>query len=134
MASRRTYPLRTVDQRKRLITDVMRAPDDWIAPLAEPTRTLEQNAKLWPMLGELQRQVPELRPYSTEDIKFRFMDALGSEMRFLPKLEGQGMFPVGLRSSTLTVDQFSALIELIYAYGAKHGVRWSDEPQQEQAA
>jgi hypothetical protein len=47
-------------------------------------------------------------------------------MRFLPALEGEGMFPVGLRSSTLTVSQFSGLIELLYAYGAKHGVRWSE--------
>jgi len=39
------------------------------------------------------------------------------------------MFPVGLRSSTLTVEQFSGLVELIYAYGAKHGVVWS-EPKQ----
>ena len=47
-------------------------------------------------------------------------------MRFLPALEGEGMFPVGLRSSTLTVQQFSALVELIYAFGAKHDVRWSE--------
>jgi hypothetical protein len=32
------------------------------------------------------------------------------------------MFPVGYRSSVLTVDQFSALLELIHAYAAKHGV------------
>jgi hypothetical protein len=54
-------------------------------------------------------------------------------LRFLPELEGQGMFPVGLRSSTLTVEQFSGLVELIYAFGAKHNVRWS-EPIQKVAA
>jgi hypothetical protein len=41
-------------------------------------------------------------------------------------LEGEGMFPIGLRSSTLTVAQFAGLIELIFAFGAKHGVRWSE--------
>jgi hypothetical protein len=61
-----------------------------------------------------------------DDIKLRFLNALGTELRFLPTLEGEGMFPVGLRSSTLTKDQFSGLIELLYAYGAKHGVRWTD--------
>jgi hypothetical protein len=54
---------------------------------------------------------------------------LGQEMRFLPELEGAGMFPVGQRSSTLSKSQFTGLIELLFAYGAKHGVRWSDKSQ-----
>jgi hypothetical protein len=39
------------------------------------------------------------------------------------------MFPVGQRSSTLSKSQFTGLIELLFAYGAKHGVRWSDKSQ-----
>lgn len=127
MASRRFYRLSSRRRREQLCHDAMRVPDGWVASIAEPTRTLEQNAKLWPMLEDIQRQVPEMQGYTTEDIKLRFMDALGTEMRFLPKLEGQGMFPVGHKSSTLTVEQFSGLIELIYQFGARHGVRWSDE-------
>jgi len=102
------------------------APADYVMRLAKETRRDAQNRKLWPMIADLQRQVPELATYSAEDIKLRFLNALGTEMRFLPTLEGEGMFPVGMRSSTLTVAQFSALIELLYAYGAQHGVRWSD--------
>lgn len=97
-----------------------------VMKIAKETRSDVQNRKLWPMIADLQRQVPEMAPYSAEDIKLRFLNALGVEMRFLPALEGQGAFPVGLRSSTLTVEQFSALIELLYAFGAKHGVRWSE--------
>lgn len=115
---------------KRLIDE---AADGDVMTLAKPTRTLEQNAKLWPMLEDLREQVPALGSYSTDDIKLRFLNALGVEMRFLPALENEGMFPVGLKSSTLTKDQFSGLIELIYAYGAKHGVRWSD-PAERKAA
>jgi hypothetical protein len=48
------------------------------------------------------------------------------EMRFLPALEGGGMFPVAQRSSLLTVEQFSGLIELLTMYGAKHQVRWTE--------
>ena len=47
-------------------------------------------------------------------------------LRTVPTLEGEGMFPVGLRSSTLTVAQFSALVELLYKFGAEHGVLWTD--------
>lgn len=112
--------------RKRAHDLIDKAPQGWVMKLAEPTRSDEQNRKLWPMIADIQRQVPEMAPYSAEDIKLRFLNALGVEMRFLPTLEGQGMFPVGSRSSTLTVEQFSGLIELLYAYGAKHGVEWSE--------
>ena len=32
------------------------APDGYVVTIAEPTRTLEQNSKLWPMLAELAEQ------------------------------------------------------------------------------
>lgn len=107
----------------KLIDD---APADFVMKLAKETRRDAQNRKLWPMLADLQRQVPGMETFATEDIKHRFLNALGTEMRFLPTLEGEGMFPVGMKSSTLTVAQFAGLIELIYAFGAKHDVRWTD--------
>lgn len=103
-----------------------RAPAGYVAKIGAETRRDRQNAKLWPMLTDIQKQVEGMELFSLDDIKLRFLNALGVEMRFLPALEGQGMFPVGLRSSTLTVEQFSGLIELLYRYGAEHGVRWSD--------
>jgi hypothetical protein len=114
---------------KRLIDG---ADHGYVMRLGAETRRDVQNRKLWPMLKDIQQQVPGFDAFTTEDIKHRFMNALGTEMRFLPELEGQGMFPVGMRSSTLTVAQFSGLVELIYAFGAKHNVRWSD-PQQDAA-
>ena len=119
-------------QREYAIRCVQDAPEGYAVQIAKPTRTLEQNQKLWPMLEDLRAQVPELSGYSTDEIKLRFLNALGVEMRFLPCLEGEGAFPVGLRSSTLTKDQFSALIELLFEYGSRHGVEWS-EPQRNAA-
>jgi hypothetical protein len=78
------------------------------------------------MIEDIRRQVEGMDAFTRDDIKLRFLNALGTEMRFLPELDGAGMFPVGLRSSTLTKEQFSGLIELLYEYGARHGVRWSD--------
>lgn len=116
---------------KRLIDE---APDGHVVKLGAETRRDAQNRKLWPMLQDLRSQVPELASYALDDIKLRFLNALGAEMRFLPALENEGMFPVGLKSSTLTVQQFAGLIELIYAYGAKHGVRWSEPVAERRAA
>lgn len=113
-------------QRRHAMQLIMHAPIGWVMKLAAETRRDAQNRKLWPMLQDIQRQVPGMATYSTEDIKHRFLNALGTEMRFLPTLEGEGAFPVGLKSSTLTVAQFAGLIELLYQFGAKHDVRWSD--------
>lgn len=115
--TQRAYAKRLIDQ----------APADWVVRIGAPTRTLDQNAKLHAMLTELRQRLPELRPFTIDDLKLRFLNVLGTEMRFLPELEGQGSFPVGLRSSTLTVQQFSGLVELINAYAARHGVVFSDK-------
>jgi hypothetical protein len=114
--SQKAYAHRLIDE----------APADFVMKLAKETRRDIQNRKLWPMLQDIQRQVPGMETYSADDIKLRFLNLLGTEMRFLPTLEGEGMFPVGMKSSTLTVAQFAALIELLYKFGAEHGVRWSE--------
>lgn len=109
------------------------AGEGYVVRIGKETRSEEQNRKLWPMLDDIRRQVPEMAEFNRDDMKLRFLNALGVEMRFLPALEGEGVFPVGLRSSTLTKAQFSALIELLYKYGAENGVVWSD-PAERQAA
>ena len=104
---------------------ILGAPDGYVMTLAEETRTQEQNRLMWPLIADIQNQVEETKVYAADDMKLRFLNALGKEMRFLPELEGGGMFPVGQRSSTLTKKQFAALIEIIYAWGARHDVQWS---------
>jgi hypothetical protein len=105
------------------------AKDGYHVIISEPNRSLAQNAMLHALIADIQAQVPETATFSADDMKLRFLHALGQEMRFLPELEGAGMFPVGQRSSTLSKSQFTGLIELLFQYGAKHGVRWSDKSQ-----
>lgn len=107
---------------KKLIDE---APDGYAAAIGEETRTQAQNRLMWPLIADIQNQVPEMSTYSADDIKLRFLNALGTELRFLPELEGAGMFPVGQKSSTLTKKQFTGLVELMFMFGAKHGVKWS---------
>lgn len=125
MSDKRTVFLVGDTQRQYAKNLIDKAPTNFVVRLGEATRSDLQNRKMWPMLADLQKQVPEFATFSAEDMKLRFLNALGMELRFLPSLEGAGMFPVGMRSSTLTKTQFAALIELIYAVGAKHRVLWS---------
>ena len=93
-------------------------------------RTSEQNKKLWPMLADVAIQCRmmidgKMQQANGDDWKNVFIAALDGEQRIAKGINGGMVF---LRSSSrkLTKRQFSDLIELIYAYGAEHGVFWSE--------
>jgi hypothetical protein len=93
--------------------------------LKRPTRSLNQNSKLWPMLSDVQKQVNWYDTQLTsEDWKIIFMASLNKQ-RAVPGIDG-GF--VGLSRSTKKLEkpEFSQLIELIYAFGSERQVAWSE--------
>lgn len=119
--------IRLISPRQRAFakSEIDRAPDGYIVTIKEPTRTLDQNALMWAMLGDLSKQQPEGITATPDDWKALVMNACGHECQFLTGLDGKP-FPVGFRSSRLTVRQMSDMIEWMHAYGARHGIRWSE--------
>jgi len=105
-----------------------RAPHGAVVNIREATRTTDQNAKLWAMLSDVSRAKPEGRRHTPDTWKCLFMSACGHAVQFEQGLDGTP-FPIGFRSSRLSKSQMSDLIEFIYAYGAQHGVVWSDETE-----
>lgn len=93
-------------------------------------RTLDQNSKLWAMLGDVSRQVDwygrHLSPWAWKDI---FTAAL-KKQDVVPGIDG-GFVVLGEHTSRMTKAQMSELLELMMAFGANHKVVWSD-PQYEQ--
>jgi hypothetical protein len=100
------------------------APDGTQVEFREKRRTDDQNRLMWAELTTLAR----LRPYhngvrmSPDTYKCMFMHALGHETRFIPTMDGDGVFPLGMRSSRLTIPEMSDLIELLNAFAAREGV------------
>jgi hypothetical protein len=125
MSDRRTIKLTGHMAKERAKRLIDQAPANYVVAIAEETRSQEQNRLMWPLIADIREQVPGMDAFAPDDIKLRFLHALGQELRFLPELEGAGMFPVGQRSSTLSKTQFTALIELMFEYGSRHGVQWS---------
>lgn len=103
----------------------------WVMELRPAKRTDEQNRALWSLIGQVHKQRPMHNgiKMTPELWKAVFMDAWGAEVSFLPKLEGDGMFPAGHRSSQLTKHEFVSLIEFILAWTAREGltIRHFDE-------
>ena len=110
-----------------------RAPINGVVTVREATRNNEQNARMWAMLSDVSRAKPEGRHWTTETWKAAFMHALGHQVQFCEGLDGSGPFPLGFRSSRLTVRQMADLITCIQEYGDRHRVRWTD-PALEAAA
>jgi hypothetical protein len=105
---------------------VRKAPDGWVMELSDQRRTSEQNRKLWPALTDISIQVDwHGTRLSPEDWKTVFLAALSQEMRLVPNLDNTGLVSLRRSSSGLSKNEFSDLLELIMAFGAQRGVKWS---------
>lgn len=119
--------LRILTRRNRMdvLKEVQGLPDGYEVVLRAPSRSTDQNAKMWAMLSDIASACPEGRKHSTEVWKALFMHALQYEVRFEQGLNGEP-FPVGFRTSRLSKAQMADLITFIAEYGDRHGVRWTD--------
>jgi hypothetical protein len=128
-----TIRLTNASNRSRAALLCHQAPIGAVVNIRPPTRTGEQNSKMWAMLSDIARAKPQGRELTTDKWKALFMDAIGIPADWEPGING-GVVNVGYRSSRLTKEQMSEMIEQIYAYGAEHGVEWSEPRQEANAA
>ena len=125
--SRVRYRLTHAESRHRAAEAVRTAPDGWYVTLQEPTRTLDQNALLWALLTDVSRQVEWYgRQLGPEDWKHVFTASL-RRLDVVPNLEGTGFVALGLSTSRMSKRELSDLCELILAFGAERGVRWTEQ-------
>lgn len=124
--------LRSAFARQRAKELIDQAPDGYVAQVREPTRTNAQNDLMWALLTDVARAKPGGRSHPPKVWKCVFMDALPGDAfkaLWVPSLDGESVVNTGHRSSKLTKAQMSDLIESIYAFGADHGVAWTDEQE-----
>lgn len=129
MTDTQTIRLLGPTQREYAMQQIKAANVGDVVTIGPENRSQAQNRKMWPMLQDIKRCVPSASNFSLDDIKLIMMNALSSELKRLPTMDGSGYFPVGQRSSLLNKKQFRDLIEIIYMYGAKHDVQWSEKSQ-----
>lgn len=118
---KRTFILAHAQARQNAINCIAMAPTGHCVTVAEPTRTLEQNALMWPLLQKLADQVVWYGVKLSADDWKDLLTASLRKQRSAPGLDG-GFVVFGERTRTYSKAEFSELIELIYAFGAQHGV------------
>ncbi len=90
-------------------------------------RTTDQNSRMWAMLTDVATQLEwHGRRLRADDWKLVFLDGLKRELRIVPNLDGTGFVNLGRSSSDLSKAEMSDLMELIAAFGARHGVQFHD--------
>lgn len=118
--------LSTDRNRARAAAIVQKAPADWMAVIKPRSRNDEQNDKMWAMLFDVAKSRPNGRVATPDVWKVIFMHDLNHEMHFEIGLDGRP-FPMGYRSSRLTVAQMADLITFIQQWGDANGVAWTKD-------
>ena len=104
---------------------VQQAPEGYCVEVKPKTRSLEQNRRMWAMLGDIANQVvwyeKKLTPENWKDI---FSAAL-KKQEVVPGMEG-GFVVLGQSTSKMTIAEMTELQELMMAFGVERNVQWND--------
>lgn len=96
----------------------------------EPTRSSEQNRKMWAMLHEISRQVNWYGRHPSPDDWKDIFTAERKAQRSTPGISVPFVIH-GDRTHKMSIAEMSELIELMTAFGIEHGVEFFDERVEE---
>lgn len=95
-----------------------------VVEVRKETRSLEQNRRLWAMLTDVSKQVNWYgRKLSEDEWKHVFTASLAKQ-DVVPGIDG-GFVVLGKSTSKMTKPEMSELQELIEAFGAQQGVKFT---------
>jgi hypothetical protein len=125
MVDRVTFILKSPADRAKAVRLVNGVSDGSRFEVKAPRRSNDQNAKLWAMLADISEQV-EWYGYklSSESWKDIFSAGLKKAL-VVPNLDGTGFVMLGLRTSDMSKQELSDLLELITHFGAERNVKFS---------
>lgn len=124
--SKRTFVLANADVRRAVGAYAMTAPEGQYVRFSDPTRSLEQNAKMHACFGDIAEQAKYLgRKLTMPQWKTLLISghavATGLGVDMVPGLEGE-FVNIRESSANMTVERMSSVIEYALAYGAQNGV------------
>ena len=113
--------------RSLAIRAIQEAPDGYAVTISKPSRTLEQNSAMWPILAcwSKQKEWPVngvMTKLSPEEWKIILTSAFRREaLRIAQGLDG-GMVLLGARTRDFGKKEFSDWLEFLHAASAQHGI------------
>lgn len=123
--AKRVFILTDSFVRGRAIEAVRTCDQGMVVEIKERTRSLDQNAALWPLLDEIATQVEWYGKKLTAENWKDIMTASLKRNQVVPGLDG-GFVVLGQSTSQMTKREFSELLDLIHAFAAEHDVKLQD--------
>jgi hypothetical protein len=129
--------MRLVDSsvRERAAQECWDAPEGSVVRFGEPTRSLDANAAMWPILQAFSEQLEwpvngRMVKMSADDWKSLLSAAFQNEQARLAMGLNGGVVMLGMRTSRMTQRQFSDWLEFLHATAVERGVTvYADEVQ-----
>lgn len=124
--SRAAMTIWTDADRKRLEKWANGLPKGTRVEVKAPRRTVDQNNLLWSLLTQIAVQVVWYGTrLSAEDWK-DVLTASFRKARVVPGIDEGTYVPLGLRTSDMSKEEMTELIELAFAFGAQQGVEFRE--------
>ncbi len=119
--------------RQKAISWIKQAPAGTRVEFRHSKRSAPQNAKLWAALTDIATQVEWYGQKLTPDDWKDVFTASLRRTRVVPGIDAGTFVPLGMRTSDMTKQEFSDLLELIHAFAAERGVTFHDDRKGEAA-
>jgi hypothetical protein len=118
------FILAHAEARRRAMAFVADAPEGWVVRVEPPKRSLDQNAALHALLGDIAKRCTWAGSRHDIDTWKRLLvgawdRATGQPVVMLPALDGKGIEVVFRRTSSLTRAECSELLEFVSAWAAE---------------
>lgn len=101
-------------------------PEGTTVEFRAPRRSLDQNSLLWSLLSQISQQITwHGQKLSADDYK----DICSASLRrynVVPGIDAGTFVPLGMRTSQMTKEEMTALIELVIAFGTEKGVKFRE--------
>ena len=90
-------------------------------------RNLEQNAKMWAVLGDISKQVEWHGMYLSKEEWKEMITAALKKQKVVPGIDG-GFVVIGASTSKMSIREMTDVIDFAYAFGSdpEHDVKWSE--------
>lgn len=128
--------------RRRAVAAVAEAPAGYVVTIKEPAKSRDQEERYHAMIGDIAKQVQFFgERWHQEDVKRLLVDAFAEVMRqagtplhhdgrVVPSLDGKRVVQLGMQTKKFLKSEAREFIEYLFAFGAEHGVQWSNESKE----
>lgn len=124
--ARAVVQIKAPADRNLIATWAKNVPEGTTVEFRAPRRSLDQNALMWSLLGQISKQVDWYGQKLTSEDWKDVASASLRRARVVPGIDAGTFVPLGMRTSQMTKEEISDLIELLYAFGAEHGVKFRE--------